>query len=288
MSLIATAPASRARVATWAWNVSALIGTSTRSTSPSIAGISLAASSSAPTGFPARAATAPTSKRSNPASTSRTPSSAARSGVPLRAPSKNESTVTFTIPAASGGGNSSTRSARRPEVTGPTLGDHRSAPYTVRGRVASLCVHRPRRDPSGPPRLALSRLGGQLLDAPSPDAGGLPSGGRRGRDHVRPPRGPGDGRRAATGPDVLYLRGRLRCLHRRRADAADRRLGPRRSRHAGGEDARGGHPRPALRALCRPPRVAPPLAPRSPPVTPLPRQGRRGRGQPRARRSRTR
>src|SRR4051794_490485 len=270
MSLIATAPASRARAATWAWNVSALIGTSTRSTSPSIAGMSLAASSSAPTGSPARAATAPTSKRSNPASTSRTPSSAARSGVPLRAPSKNESTVTFTIPAASGGGNSSTRSARRQEVTGPTLGDHRPGPYTVRGRVASLCVHRPRRDPPGAPRLALSRLGGQLLDAPGPDAGGMPSGGRRGRDHVRPPRGPGDGRRAITRPDLVHLRGGLRGLHRRRADPAHGRLGPGRGWDARGEDARGGHPRPALRALPRPPRVAPSLAPRSPPLPPFP------------------
>ena len=38
-------------------------------------------------------------------------------GVSLRAPSKKESSVTFTIPAASGGGNSSTRSARRQRVT---------------------------------------------------------------------------------------------------------------------------------------------------------------------------
>ena len=42
--------------------------------------------------------------------------STARSGVSLRAPSKNESAVTLTIPTASGGGNSSRRSARRQRV----------------------------------------------------------------------------------------------------------------------------------------------------------------------------
>ena len=48
-----------------------------------------------------------------PASASAKPSSTARSGVWERAPSKNESAVTLTIPAAIGGGNSSVRSARR-------------------------------------------------------------------------------------------------------------------------------------------------------------------------------
>ena len=51
-----------------------------------------------------------------PATPGRGRPATARSGVPLRAPSKKESSVTLTIPAASGGGNSSTRSARRQRV----------------------------------------------------------------------------------------------------------------------------------------------------------------------------
>ena len=82
-------------------------------TSPSIAGTSAAASSSALTGGPALAATAPTSSMSKPASTSASPSATACSGVPLRAPSNIESTVTLTIPAASGCARSRVRSASR-------------------------------------------------------------------------------------------------------------------------------------------------------------------------------
>ena len=112
MSLTQTAPAASARRATSTWKVSAETGTgapaspspksSTPSRSaaiPSIAGISAAHSSSTPTGGPLRAATAPTSSMSKPASTSPMASAIARSGVPLRAPSNIESTVTLTIPA---------------------------------------------------------------------------------------------------------------------------------------------------------------------------------------------
>ncbi len=70
--------------------------------SPATAGTSAAASSAALTGGPLFAATAPTSSISKPASTSASPSATACSGVPLRAPSNIESTVTLTIPAASG------------------------------------------------------------------------------------------------------------------------------------------------------------------------------------------
>ena len=53
-------------------------------------------------------------------------------------------------------------------------------------------------------------------------------------------------------------------IHRRRADAPDRRLAARRRRDAGREDAGRGNSRPPLRALRRPARVASPLAPRPP------------------------
>ena len=119
MSLTACAPAASARRATCGEKVSAEIGTPpptepaaiappragplvAAAASPAIAGTSAAASSSAPTGGPALAATAPTSSMSKPAAASASPSATACSGVPLRAPSNIESTVTLTIPAASG------------------------------------------------------------------------------------------------------------------------------------------------------------------------------------------
>ena len=116
MSLTACAPAASARRATSGEKVSAEIGTPEGTSaafsvswpenaalvSPAIAGTSAAASSSALTGGPAFAATAPTSSMSNPASTNASPSATACSGVPLLAPSNIESTVTLTIPAASG------------------------------------------------------------------------------------------------------------------------------------------------------------------------------------------
>ncbi len=73
-----------------------------RSPRPAIAGTRRAASSAGATGGPLRAATAPTSSMSKPASASATPSAIACSGVPLRAPSNIESVVTLTIPAPSG------------------------------------------------------------------------------------------------------------------------------------------------------------------------------------------
>src|SRR5581483_1853599 len=62
------------------------------------------------------AGTAPTSSRSKPAEASARPRSTASSAVELRAPSKNESGLALTIPAARGGGNSSSRSASRQAV----------------------------------------------------------------------------------------------------------------------------------------------------------------------------
>ena len=112
MSLTTTAPAASARRATSGEKVSADTGTPD-SASPSIAGTSAAASSSGGTGGPLRAATAPTSSMSNPASTSSSPSAIACSGVPLRAPSNIESTVTLTIPAAIGCAKSSVLSVNR-------------------------------------------------------------------------------------------------------------------------------------------------------------------------------
>ena len=114
MSLIAAAPASIAARATGAENVSTRTGTPASAASRSTAGISRAASSAGSTGGPLRAATAPTSSRWNPASTRASPSATAWSGVPDRAPAKNESSVTLTIPAASGGGKRSVRSTEPP------------------------------------------------------------------------------------------------------------------------------------------------------------------------------
>ena len=113
MSLIATAPASSAPRATSAEKVSAEIGSSVRSTSPTIAGTSRSASSLAGTGGPLRAATAPTSSISNPASASSRPSAIACRGVPLRAPSNIESSVTLTMPAPIGRWRSSVLSVSR-------------------------------------------------------------------------------------------------------------------------------------------------------------------------------
>src|SRR4051812_33944123 len=128
MSLTTSAPAPSARRATSGENVSAdTAGTASfpsfwflwelkgwkrcRSlvVSPSTAGTSAAASSSADTGGPALAATAPTSSIPKPASASARPSRTACSGVPLRAPSNIESTVTLTIPAPIGRERSSSR-----------------------------------------------------------------------------------------------------------------------------------------------------------------------------------
>src|SRR5215218_4815411 len=128
MSLTMTAPAASARRATAGEKVSAEIDTPislrgsfvlsertkeprNSAASPSTAGTSAAASSSADTGGPALAATAPTSSISNPASARASPSRTACSGVPLRAPSNIESTVTLTIPAPSGRARSRVRSA---------------------------------------------------------------------------------------------------------------------------------------------------------------------------------
>src|SRR5688572_11365662 len=121
MSLIATAPASSTRRATSGENVSASTGTPASAARRSTAGTSLPASASASTGGPLRAASAPTSSMSKPASTSARPSATARSGVPLRAPAKNESSVTLTIPATSGRPKSSSRSVSRHTVTGSKL-----------------------------------------------------------------------------------------------------------------------------------------------------------------------
>ena len=113
MSLIATAPASSPASATSAEKVSAEMGRPVRSASPAMAGASWARSSAGGTGGPLRAATAPTSSMSNPASARATPSATARSGVPLRAPENIESTVTLTIPAPSGRSSSRVRPVSR-------------------------------------------------------------------------------------------------------------------------------------------------------------------------------
>src|SRR5262245_8691702 len=117
MSLIAAAPASRAAFATSAENVSAETGTPVVA-SPSSAGARAAISTSGGTGGPLRAATAPTSSMSKPASASALPSRTACSGVPLRAPSNIESSVTLTIPAASGRARSRARSLSRHCIVG--------------------------------------------------------------------------------------------------------------------------------------------------------------------------
>ena len=184
MSLTATAPASSAARATSTEKVSALTGTPAPA-SPSIAGTSAAISISGSTGGPLRAATAPTSNMSNPASTSPNPSRTACSGVTLRAPSNIESVVTLTIPAATGCSKLNSRSAsfqvtkrllcgwhggggsrtdRGPPaappspMTGPAVGCSGSCPYPTTGPArrsahdhpATVTTHRCHCDASTP------------------------------------------------------------------------------------------------------------------------------------------
>ncbi len=149
-------------------------------------------------------------------------------------------------------------------------------------------LHRPRRDPAGQGQLALPRRRGGLLDGPDARAGGLPQGRGRGRDHVRPPRAAGPRGGPPDGPGLLHLRGRLRLRDRGRDDAADRRDGPRRERHRLRADRGSRRPQAALRSLRGAARVPLALAPRPRPLPPLPRQGRRRRGQRPARGARRR
>ena len=188
--------------------------------SPSIAGTSAAASSSAGTGGPLRAATAPTSSISKPASASAIPSATACSGVPLRAPSNIESTVTLTIPAAIGCARSRVLSASRQRHAG-----YRSD----RADGAALRLHRPRRDPA---RAGAARCSATPRAASRwPRRAALEACHRAGVEVVimsgrREPQVARGG--AADGPDLLHLRGRLRLRDRRRDDADDRRDGARR------------------------------------------------------------
>ena len=216
---------------------------------------------------------------SKPASTSASPSATACSGVPLRAPSNIESTVTLTIPAASGCARSRVRSASRQVIV---------ATVAAGTNGTELRLHRPRRHPARRGGLALPRRRGRLLAGPGARARGLPAGRGRGRDHVRPPRAPGPRGGAADGPDLLHLRGRLRLRDRRRDDADDRRDGAQRGRHDLRADRGPRHPPATLRALRRAAGVPRPLAQRPRPLPPLPRQGRRRRGQRPARRARRR
>src|SRR5215218_5241672 len=233
MSLTTSAPAASARRATSRENVSAEMGGGTSfpessspeggklwkrpdsaATSLSTVGTSAAASSSTVTGGPALAATAPTSSISKPASASASPSATACSGVPLRAPSNIESTVTLTIPAPIGCARARVRSASLHEVTARYGSD--------RADAAPLRLHRSRRDPAGAGQLALPRPRGWLQPGAGAGTRGLPPGRRRGRDHVRSPRAAGARGGAPDGSDLLHLRGRLRLRDRGRDDADDR------------------------------------------------------------------
>src|SRR3954454_17628133 len=284
MSLTTTAPAASARRATSTENVSAGTGTSRGSfvvpeptkeprdcvTRPSTAGTSAAASSSAETGGPAFAATAPTSSISKPACASASPSRTACSGVPLRAPSNIESTVTLTIPAPSGRARSRVRSASLQRI----------ARYgSDRADAARLRLHRSRRDPARAGQLALPRRRGRLQPGAGAGARGVPPGRCRGRDHVRPARAAGARGGAADGSDLLHLRGRLRLRDRWRDDADDRGDGAERGGHDLRADRGARDPEAAVRALRRAARVPLPVAPRPRPLPPLPRQGRRRGGE---------
>src|SRR4051794_26854710 len=254
MSLTTPAPAPSPRRATCGENVSADTGTSRGSfwalsahkeprnwlTSPSTAGTSAAASSSGGTGGPAFAATPPRSSISKPPSARASPSRTACSGVPLRAPSNIESTVTLTIPAASGRARSRVRSASLQAI----------ARYgSDRADAARLRLHRSRRDPARAGQLAVSRRRGRLQPGAGTGAGGLPPGRRRGGDHVRAAGAAGARGGATDGPDLLHLRGRLRLCDRWRDDADDRCDGAERGRDDLRADRGARDPEAALRAL---------------------------------------
>ena len=149
----------------------------------------------------------------------------------------------------------------------------------------ALRLHRPRRHPAGPLRIALPRRRGQLLDAPGPGPGGVSPRRGRGGDQVRPPPAPGAGGRAADGPDRVHLRGRLRGDDGRRGHGPDRRLPRRRGSERLRDDRRPRRARTALRVLRSGARVPRALAHRTRALPPLPRQDRRRRGErdPRAR-----
>ena len=93
--------------------MSASTGTPDSAASRSIAGTRRAASSSGGDRRAAAGGDRADVEQVEPGLDQPSPSATARSGVPLRAPAKNESSVTLTIPAASGGGKSSVRSANR-------------------------------------------------------------------------------------------------------------------------------------------------------------------------------
>ena len=148
------------------------------------------------------------------------------------------------------------------------------------GRVALRCVYTDLDGTLlGAGRLAVQRSRRGLLDDAGARAGGLPPGRGRGRDHVRPPRAPGPRGRPPDRAELLHLRGGLRLRHRRRDDAADRGDGARRERHDLRADRVPGDPEGALRPLRGPARVPLPLAHRPRPLPPLPRLRRRRGGQ---------
>ena len=205
---------------------------------PAIAGTSAAASSSAVTGGPLRAATAPTSSMSKPGLDQRQPvgdrllrGAAAR---PLEHRVDGDVDDPGAPPAAA---RSRVRSASRHSIVA-----------TVASRPMSLrCVYT---DLDG---TLLGRGGSLFRDAEggfsmaqARGARGLPPRRGRGRDHVRPPRAPGPRGRAADGPGLLHLRGGLRLRDRRRDDPAHRRDGARRGRGHGLRADRGAAASPTL------------------------------------------
>ena len=140
-------------------------------------------------------------------------------------PRTSSPSVTLTIPTPSGRSSSRVRSASRQVGPWPTVAARPTAyGYRSARHGPALRLHRSRRHPARPLRLALPRRRGQLLDAAGARARGLPPRRGRGRDQVRPPRAPGAGGRAADRPDRLHLRGRLRGDDRRRGHGPDRRL----------------------------------------------------------------
>ena len=120
---------------------------------------------------------------------------------------------------------------RRRRSRPPTAAWSRSSSSSARRHVRSaalacgdpLRLHRPRRHPARPRRVAVPRRRGRLHAAPRPRARGLPPGGGGGGDQVRPPPRPGDGGRPPARPDVVHLRGRDGHGDRRRADLPHRR-----------------------------------------------------------------
>src|SRR3990172_4966505 len=203
-SLMAQAPASRARLAVTALTVSTLTGNSgNRSTTPVSTGSKRRHSSSSETGVACgRVDSAPRSSMVAPSATSASAWASASSGSRCRPPSLNESGVTFTIPTTTGRSRDSPP-RRISHVAAPGLPNFATGGCVVMERWSPPFAPARRRSPRG-----WATQGGR----------GSSAGGLRGRRAQH--------RTGLGGARLLQRRARARQLRRRRGFG--RKLLPRR------------------------------------------------------------